>query len=238
VFSENIGEYLLAFTHDWVTLMSGIASVVLTIAGIARKWEFIPRWYWLVTAAICFFVASFRVWNAEHRKYLETQSTLQNISKPKFILSVFSSVNFYVETEDKTVMFPTMRIINHGADSIVSDYKAHYRSPTVDEDVTLFNLSAPIDTPTPLGRFMLRPSDPINAQPGPITRGNARTGRLPVIFSGNRIKEIGEGAQLIITVWDYLGTPYTVTFTGGTSQQNFIQYMPGEPVSPGSGLRY
>jgi hypothetical protein len=235
---SDFWTWIVAVIEHWHGWVSGsFIAFVLELGD--RFWDWKPsRKLFALILVIGFLISIFSAWREEHRKYVEKAEELEKLSKPKFILSVFSSVNFYVEKEDKTVMFPTVRIINQGADSIVADYKAHYHSPTLDQDVMLFNLTQPLDVPTPIGRFILRPSDPINAQTGPIARGNAGTGRLPVIFSGNKVKEIGEGAQLVITVWDYLGTPYSVTFTGTSSQQNFIQAMPGEPIAPGSGLRY
>jgi hypothetical protein len=64
-------EFLAALSADWVSLMSGIASVVLTVISVARRWQSIPRWALWVAAAICFFLASARVWTTEHRARAE-----------------------------------------------------------------------------------------------------------------------------------------------------------------------
>jgi hypothetical protein len=60
--------FLGAFTADWVTLMSGIASVILLILGTFRKWNNVPRPVFWIAAALCFFFASARVWTTEHYK--------------------------------------------------------------------------------------------------------------------------------------------------------------------------
>lgn len=60
-------EFILALVKDWVSLMSGIASVILSILGTVRKWEQVPRWVWLSAAAGCFLFATARIWTTEHR---------------------------------------------------------------------------------------------------------------------------------------------------------------------------
>ena len=67
-------EFLLAFGQDWVTLMSGIASVALTIIGVAKKWEKVPNWAFWLAASVCFVFASARVWTVQHRARVELES--------------------------------------------------------------------------------------------------------------------------------------------------------------------
>jgi hypothetical protein len=66
----DLSKFLLALVSDWISLMSGIASVILTIIGIAKKWTSIPRWVFWLASVICFFFASARIWTTEHRNYL------------------------------------------------------------------------------------------------------------------------------------------------------------------------
>lgn len=54
-------DFFRALISDWVALMSGIASVSLTIIGIAKKWKQVPVWVFWLAAALCFFAASGRV---------------------------------------------------------------------------------------------------------------------------------------------------------------------------------
>jgi hypothetical protein len=71
----DFGAYVLAFGQDWITLMSGIASVILAIIGVAKKWDRVPRWAFILAALICFFVASGRIWTTEHRARVQLEST-------------------------------------------------------------------------------------------------------------------------------------------------------------------
>jgi hypothetical protein len=55
--------YLAALLTNWVALMSGIASIILTVIGFYRTTS--KAWYW-AAALVCFFIASEKVCNYEH----------------------------------------------------------------------------------------------------------------------------------------------------------------------------
>jgi hypothetical protein len=71
-------KYLAALWADWVARMSGAASVLL--AFLAAYLEFVIKngkaalW---VTAAVCFIIASYRIWAAEHKKASEATAQLE-----------------------------------------------------------------------------------------------------------------------------------------------------------------
>lgn len=64
--------YIKSFSQDWVTRMTGGASLLIPFGNlIAEKistGKLLPEWALIVVAALCFFVASFRVWRVEHRR--------------------------------------------------------------------------------------------------------------------------------------------------------------------------
>ena len=65
-------RYLKSFSQDWVTRMTGGASLVIPFSNlIAEKisrGQLLPQWTLIVVAALCFLIASFRVWRVEHRR--------------------------------------------------------------------------------------------------------------------------------------------------------------------------
>jgi hypothetical protein len=73
-------EFLSAFVRDWVALMSGIAAVLLGIVGASSDQPLERRWFW-IAAVICYLVASFRVWRAEHLAYLADLSVSQSLDR-------------------------------------------------------------------------------------------------------------------------------------------------------------
>jgi hypothetical protein len=73
--------YFAALAHDWLALMSGIASVIVAFfsayfppvnvaAGRTTLW---------ITAVVCFVCSSYRVWVKEHKK---AKNVLEGRSKP------------------------------------------------------------------------------------------------------------------------------------------------------------
>jgi hypothetical protein len=56
--------YIHAIWRDWVAKFSGIAAAILTVLGAFFP---IERWEIFVAAALCYVLASFSVWRAEHR---------------------------------------------------------------------------------------------------------------------------------------------------------------------------
>jgi hypothetical protein len=65
-------SYIKSFSQDWVTTMTGGASLVIPfgnlIAERVSSGKLLPEWTLIVVAALCFLVASFRVWRVEHRR--------------------------------------------------------------------------------------------------------------------------------------------------------------------------
>jgi len=59
--------FLLALSADWVALMSGGASVILTALGFFREPKVQRKMFWFA-ALLCFFLASVRVWTTEHMR--------------------------------------------------------------------------------------------------------------------------------------------------------------------------
>lgn len=68
-------KYFAAVWADWVARMSGIASIIL--AFLAAYFEFIVKHgkavLW-ITAALCFIIASYRIWAKEHMAVLAAQA--------------------------------------------------------------------------------------------------------------------------------------------------------------------
>jgi len=75
----DLPGFLTALVSDWISLMSGIASVALTIIGFARKWGQVPRWAFWSAGLVCFLFAAARIWTNEHRK---VQAYVNNADAP------------------------------------------------------------------------------------------------------------------------------------------------------------
>src|SRR5580658_2696752 len=126
----DIKDFFSALIGDWVSLMSGVASVALTIIGIARKWEKVPRWTFWIAAAVCFFLAATRIWTAEHRSFLQAEEELDNLTKPQLELSIDRIAASYAKLdvgEHAGEMFPAVSVIahlvNNGAPSVADNWR-------------------------------------------------------------------------------------------------------------------
>jgi len=67
-------HYIKSFSQDWKTRMTSGSSLIIPFANvIAEKWnggKLLPQWALVLIAALCFLMASFRVWRVEHRRLL------------------------------------------------------------------------------------------------------------------------------------------------------------------------
>ncbi len=66
---DDLRDFVSGVFKDWVALMSGLASLVLSVYGAAADPPGgLPSWTFWVTAAVCFFICCFRMWQKAHRK--------------------------------------------------------------------------------------------------------------------------------------------------------------------------
>jgi hypothetical protein len=71
----DIALFLRAIWKNWMSLTSGVASVILAALGAVGRWA-IPAWAFWVAASMCLLIASFHVWRAEHRIVTDLQTTV------------------------------------------------------------------------------------------------------------------------------------------------------------------
>jgi len=210
----DLREFILALVADWVSLMSGIASVILALLGTIRKWQDVPRWAFITAAAICFFVASARIWTTEHRKYLVEVER----NKPDFSFTAGLVFSFYSTENDVTIVLATVRIVNSGADSAVIDWNAHWKSPNLDTNANCIQiLSEPFKIQLPNGQpFVMNRSEQImNRTSVPIPRGGKATGWLPISVPGSVAPNgLSDDTVITVTITDYTGKSYTQVLHG------------------------
>jgi hypothetical protein len=126
----EIGHFLIALMGDWVALMSGIASVVLTLVGIAKKWEQVPRWAFWGAAIVCVLLASARVWSTEHRKVLELQMQVDEFKNPNLTCSIdqVSAGRRPEDSNEIAIVALVVSIRNTGAPSSIEQYDLRVRT--------------------------------------------------------------------------------------------------------------
>jgi hypothetical protein len=198
----EFNHFLIALTTDWVALMSGIASVILAIIGVAKKWERVPPWVFWWTAIICFFVSSIRVWTTEHRTRLaaELKNTPNLLGDIEFA-SVFPKD---LQTDADTVVLLFARIVNDGAPSFadVKEIKIILRDG---RELQLVSIGVPANGVSPQSEpgkpgpyFPARDYLPIKALSQPIPTGGAVLGWTWGLAEGATKDEVNDPATMVI----------------------------------------
>ncbi len=212
-----------ALYADGVSRMSGLASVVLTIAGALTR-NPIPQWTLWIAALICFFLAAVKAWTVEHTKLLEELKK----NKPLFVVQFGQAISIYLPDQDVTLLLPVVSIVNRGADSSTTDWRVHYKSSSLDQPVEIVRILEPIVKLKIPGQpdFEMNSSDAINGNLTPIPRGGFRNGRLPIFIPGERREEINQDAVITVSVYDYLGDAYHAQFVAQKADR--LMFLPTE----------
>ncbi|OLE52218.1 MAG: hypothetical protein AUG51_19125 [Acidobacteria bacterium 13_1_20CM_3_53_8] len=90
---RHVGQYLSTILHGWVSLVSGIAGIVLLVLVIfwEDKYAFLrdnkATFVWM--AFICLMVAGFSAWRKERQKWEQLGGLATLSATPKEIVSVF-----------------------------------------------------------------------------------------------------------------------------------------------------
>jgi hypothetical protein len=200
------------------------------ILAAARKWEQVPRWVLWTAAVVCIVFASFRVWSAEHEKYLAEVER----NKPQFILSFGQLFSREGPKSDVTWMMIQTTLLNRGAESVAIGWKAHYKSLTEEKDleVTVFPEEIKyFNIPDSDMMLVLKKSDLIIVKTHTaIKRGQIVSGLLLIDIPRNMFQEVSKGtAKVIISTEDYLGNRYNGEFKGSQRKEKF-KYFPGAEV--------
>lgn len=107
----DFAGYFAALQSDWVGLMSGVGSIVLTLLGFRWK-DHVRRTFW-ICGLVCFVLASIRVWTTEHRK-------VSDLSSPRIEGTIEQMDLGTVEGKPMVMFWVSLR--NRGTDSIVDHY--------------------------------------------------------------------------------------------------------------------
>jgi hypothetical protein len=96
---RDLWVFVRSFWPDWMARMSGGASIVLTVWGIV--WDHpIKRWHVFLAAFVCYFFASFRVWQKEYRRRRQAEPLVVGVLE-RFESRSAYLVKRYVEVRDQ-----------------------------------------------------------------------------------------------------------------------------------------
>lgn len=169
---------------------------------------------------------------------LTSPSPTTTPESPKFEIHLGQAFFQYKKEFDITDVLLQVTVTNLGADSAVINWKAHYKSKTLDQDVMIFMpLREPViwDTPGAQASLLFYKKDTImmKTELSKVTRGLPIPGRMPIAIPGNREDEIRSGAIITITAYDYLQNPFSEEWkSGGKDNDGLMRILPGEETKP------
>jgi hypothetical protein len=116
-------DFLLAVLSHWVSLMSGLVSVIIGLWLRVRGGKDIRSDVFLLVALLCIFFACFLAWRGEHRSSL----ALMESELPKLSGSI-DQVAILRLPEGPTGIMMWVTVRNSGAPSIADNYRLEYHA--------------------------------------------------------------------------------------------------------------
>ncbi len=237
--SGMLSEYFQAILSDWVALVSGIASLIFTLAGTfssvftGMKGIHAAKTFFWIAAAVCFFVANFRLWADERAQRKKLEAELSGRC-PKLILGLSYTIWIYDELVDKTLFFIAANIVNQGEPSVAISWGAEYKIGDSVEPMETFHLNDS-GYVVVLGneRLTIRNNDLLNIRTleTPIPRGGHVLGRVFFTIPGNRTEQV-KSLQYKIHVhcMDCFGATSETVYTPDPKPSGKLFYHPYEKV--------
>ena len=228
--------FVSAVLKDWVSLMSGIASVILTIIGFFLKSHSQTRKTFWAAGLLCFLISANRVWANEHRLNIDLTQRL-NEARPKLAGTISQIqtgllVHQRLNLPARPLSLLTVSIRNLGADSIADQYSLTVRTPRGRRAVGVLS--------TLPGRFVINGYTYDNSgllagktEEKPIERGGQRTGFLFFEFEHMELSSLQDKAAVFeLSFKDVTGKACEVQNTA-TQPVPGPQWFPGTPLPVG-----
>ena len=230
----DIWEFILALVTDWVALMSGIASVILSILGLTRKWQQVPNWVWWSAAAICFLFANARIWTTEHRARIDAENklTVKENEHPKPDLVGEIQQTLWVDAKPNSVLFALIRIKNVGSlPSITEGFHFIANAANIEQAPTVFPREGIKVNNLQQQRIAeFHPDNDITTRiMNPIMPGSALVGWLYFVIPHTDTEKM-MGVEKEIKFFDILGRAYVAQVPNPGPSGLF--YFPGSGGNP------
>lgn len=133
---SDVTSFLSALANHWISLMSGVVSLILTLIFRARK-EDVANKTFLGIAALCFLFAFYLTWQDER-------------VKNRLTCQIDKVVAGEWPDSKVTQVFVLVSVRNAGAQTIAENYKLHIQASDIECKAT--------PTPLPKG-YPIKPSD-------------------------------------------------------------------------------
>lgn len=228
------GGFFSAISESWVSLMGGIASVILSFIGAFYSWrgETIPARALWIAALICFLVAAVKIWTVEHRKYF---AEVEKGHSPKISITVhqISTALMLIEGKSEAVFILTiLSVRNTGAPSIVDTWLMTMNDPKI--KITKITVAEDLQWPYTNGIYTFSKNDYIHKKTAeqPVLAGGKKVGfmlwRVEGLGHKSIIDDKGQLSKLTITARDVNGTLITATIKAlSINSDDLGDYYPG-----------
>ena len=112
-------KFLKAVSRDWGSLVTGSASIPLTVFAF---WANTPlqRTAWAIFASACLVSASYRIWAFEYRRAEAAEAQLKVPLRPWVIIDNYSFAYLVDEETGEEFLSETVHIVNRGQVAAVS----------------------------------------------------------------------------------------------------------------------
>ena len=114
-----VRKFFYAISRDWGSLVTGIASIPLTLLAFWANTP-IQRIAWILFALTCFTIASFRIWVAEYRRAERAKTQLTDQPRPWVTIDGCEGVYAEDDQTGEECLVETLHIVNRGGASAVS----------------------------------------------------------------------------------------------------------------------
>jgi hypothetical protein len=195
---------------QWVLVAVGIMSGFLSLI---REWLTLThpekvnekRLFWRCRL-YAFIFSVLALWVSERATNIRLTKQQEAALQPDFRV-VIAQITDTFSSNGTTVLLVQMGIFNKGADSVLANISAHYRSATLDKDVDVVYMPPEEEARAfPEEWRMEDRAVPNMRSVGTIGRGTLIPGKLFVVVPGNRQTELRDNpSALTISVHDYLG---------------------------------
>ncbi len=189
----------------------------------------VPWWAWVI-----YYVALFAV-HFEFGVVARIRELEEKVddSRPEFQVSAIGAIANEDRQQNKTLVFLTVRIVNHRAPSTVLGYAVRFFVDDTEIPAKIALITNAQLFPLPTGDvYSWRPEDAIHLGGDSIPRGAQRSGKLPILLDGLHMKSVMDGSGLFkFEVRDYLNNISSCEFRG-TGPAKSLGVLVGEPISP------
>lgn len=214
---NDLIAFIYAVLSQWVALMAGIVSLIITLVLRLRGKEPNNKIFWSV-AVFCFLLALFFAWQSEHTSLMKTEKELA-YARDQNAPRLSAQIEQVIADKDAgggAQIFIQISIRNVGAPSIAEKFTLHIKS----HDVEYHGTPAPLPdeySSFPVGKstkVTLRRQDAIDMKTlKPIERGGLERGWLGFVVLANELDFIRQpGMKYTISFADVAGTSHVVDY--------------------------